>query len=174
MLMSYMQVYKVCCGPRSDECSNRYDTSAASNPFYSTRTSTTSLYSRRGSTASILSERRSSYQYGRRCSDASIVNGRRGSEPTCRKEIVFSPIHEHNEDTQVISHLESFTSTNYLEKSKTEEIKDEENDSGGSISTGNAIKLEITEVTVSPVNNKSVECREVEDPAIRNYSITTV
>ena len=132
----------MCCRPHSNGYNTRRDPSVASNPFYSTQTS-----SRRGSSASILSERRSSYQYGRKCSDASIVNGRRISETVCRREVVFSPIHEYNEEIQMTaSNLESFTSTNKLESSKNEDIKDE-NDVRESIE--NAIKLESEEVTDS-------------------------
>ena len=128
--------------------SSRRDHSVASNPFYSTHMSTSS---RRGSSASILSERRSSYQYGRKCSDVSIVNGRRVSEATCRREIVFSPIHEYNEEIQMNSNLESFTSTNKLEPSRSEDIKDE---SDIKKSTKNTIKLENEEVTVR--SNESI------------------
>jgi len=116
-------------GPSPDAYHKKCNPSAASNPFY-TRTSISSLFtSRRSSSASILSERRSSYQYGRRrCSDASILSDRRSSETDIKREVVFSPIHECNEEVSVsqyemTSHLEDFTNTNYeLGPSKSIEV----------------------------------------------------
>ena len=104
----------MCCGPPSDAYNKRRIPTMASNPFYATRTSVLSNF-RRGSSISVLSERRPSYQYGKRCSDASIISDRREScsGTDFRKEMVFSPIHEHNEEMtqcKATIHLENLAS----------------------------------------------------------------
>lgn len=125
IIISPIKVYRVCCGPQSSD-----KRQATINSFYSgTRTSIISLFTRRSSSASVLSERRPSYQYGKRCSDASIISGRRSSVVDYRREMAFSPINEHDEETSIPQyettiHLENTTNTIELEPSKCQRSND--------------------------------------------------
>lgn len=101
------QIYRVYRG-HSKEFVLPRQMSAVSQLIASARTSFSSLPGRRNSNVSILSmsERRSFFDPGRRLSDSSLVSdkvviGKPSSSDNpylTRREGMFSPIHEHNED----------------------------------------------------------------------------
>lgn len=129
-----------------------------------------SAAARRSSSISVLSERQPFCRHEKRCSDASIISNT-SNRTDFKREVVFPPIHEHNEDMlvsqyEMTCHLKNFASANELERSKYKVKGD-----GGKFkpeyeATENFIKLECLEnkqqASVSQEVEQSLVCQGAE------------
>ena len=108
-----LQFYGVYRGSYTKDFTLPHQISAVGYLITSARLSFSSVLERRNSNASILSplERRPSFQTRRRSSDSSILSDTgstarpSSSSNTCKREVMFSPIHEHNEDELSVSEV---------------------------------------------------------------------
>ena len=109
-----LQLYGVCCGSYTKEFNLPRQISAVGHLISSARTSLSSLVERRNSNVSLL-ERRPSFQSRKRSSDSSIVSDKESTVRSSssnntyltKREVMFSPIHEHDEGVSEINEVYS-------------------------------------------------------------------